>query len=103
MSRYNTICDLFEEEPIQWGLRGDPYLWREMRKHFTSNPIPSTFQELEQKIEEAFLQLTGHPLSTPEFFSVEKYAFCCLFFGGISPEFWHKKAIQLLKERYNKT
>ena len=26
------VSEIFEDEPIQWGLRGDPYLWQEMRK-----------------------------------------------------------------------
>ena len=27
----NTVSELFNEEPRQWGLRGDPFLWDEMR------------------------------------------------------------------------
>jgi hypothetical protein len=36
-----SISDLFLPEPLQWGLRGDPYLWREMAEHFKGGLFPS--------------------------------------------------------------
>jgi molybdenum cofactor cytidylyltransferase len=61
-----TISELFEVEPTKWGLRGDPHLWREMSARFEQTPLPDSEDELVAHIEEAFLALTGIPLSHPE-------------------------------------
>jgi len=101
MHRYKTIGDLFKKEPIQWGLRGDPYLWMEMGEYFSTVQIPSSVSDLEKEIERAFLLFTGKTLSHRENFFVEKYAHGGMSSGGISPEFWRNQAIPLLIERYN--
>jgi molybdenum cofactor cytidylyltransferase len=96
------ISDLFEPEPHQWGLRGDPYLWREMRVHFAETPIPATVEELVREIESAFLLLAGSALSTNENFRVERFAHGGMSSGGVCPEFWRKRALPLLRERFLK-
>jgi len=35
----NLVADLFDPEPEQWGLRGDPYLWREMKETFAETQL----------------------------------------------------------------
>jgi hypothetical protein len=101
MSRINTIGDLFEEEPHGWGLRGDPYLWEEMRAYFSLVPLPSQLSELEEQIEHAFLKLSGQPLSSDEFFRVERFAHGGMSSGGISPHFWRDYVLPLLRVRYS--
>ena len=32
-------------EPQQWGLRGDPFLWDELRAHFLKTELPATSEE----------------------------------------------------------
>jgi len=103
MSRYQTIGELFEEEPVQWGLCGDPYLWREIRAHFSSTPLPPSIADLEKQIEQAFFMLSGQPLSSPKHFYVEKFAHGGMSSGGISPEFWNERALPLLKARFAET
>lgn len=100
MKRYKNIGDLFEEEPTQWGLRGDPFLWREMRAYFSEIPVPGGVSELEQIIEEAFLNLTGQFMSISQHFQVERFAHGGMSSGAISPEFWREKALPLIKNRY---
>jgi O-acetyl-ADP-ribose deacetylase (regulator of RNase III) len=95
-----TIADLFTAEPAQWGLRGDPYLWRAMREHFAAVPRPATMAGLEEQIAAAFLQLTGHPLSADDPFFVERFAHGGMSSGHISPEFWREAAVPLIKQRY---
>lgn len=94
------LGSLFEHEPIQWGLRGDPYLWREMRSHFASAPLPESLAKLEEQIAEAFLTLTGQPITTPKVFKVDRFAHGGMSSGGISPDFWRDSALPLLKKRY---
>ena len=42
------ISDIFESEPVQWGLRGDPLLWRDMAKKMSNQKMPRTSAELEK-------------------------------------------------------
>jgi hypothetical protein len=94
-----TIGDLLEHEPHQWGLRGDPYLWREMRIHFAETPIPQTADALLREIEKAFLLLTGRAISSTENFRVQRFAHGGMSSGLICPEFWRERALPLLTER----
>lgn len=100
MNRYNTIGQLFEEEPSQWGLRGDPFLWRKMRDHLSEVPLPADVTELEATIASAFLELTDHPISDTENFYVEEFAHGGMSSGSICLEFWRERAIPLLRKRY---
>ncbi len=90
---------LFVEEPTQWGLRGDPYLWRAMREHFASTPLPSSVLEFDQVIAAAFEQLTMQSISSTNNFSVKEFAHGGMSSGGIAPEFWRAQALPLLKKR----
>ncbi len=100
---HQTIGGLFEEEPDQWGLRGDPFLWREMREFFAEVPLPSTSSLLVEHLEAAFQRFTGHPISTADFFFIERFAHGGMSSGHIAPEFWRNQAIPLLLERFDRT
>jgi hypothetical protein len=100
MSPYRNLGDLFEEEPEQFGLRGDTYLWQEMRTHFSKAPLPATASDLEQTIEQAFLLLAGQPMSGTENFRVKRFAHGGISSGRISRTFWRKRALPLLKGRW---
>lgn len=100
MSEPRTVAQLFEPEPRTWGLRGDPYLWRQMRERFASTPWPAGVEELERQIGEAFAALTGRPLATPEHFFVEAFAHGGMSSGLVDPSFWREQALPLLRARY---
>ena len=100
MTRTETVASLFQEEPTQWGLRGDPYLWREMHHHFERVPLPATADELSDLIETAFESLTGHSTSAGNHFFIERFSHGGMSSGHISPEFWRDKAMPLLLARY---
>lgn len=99
MTIYRTTGELFIEEPMPWGLRGDPYLWRAMAAHFANTPLPATAAALEDSITQAFERLTGKPLATPTHFFVETFAHGGMSSGGISPQFWRESALPLLLGR----
>ncbi|MGG6296193.1 hypothetical protein ACQ4M4_17530 [Leptolyngbya sp. AN02str] len=99
MPKYKTVGDLFEKTPRQWGLRGDPHLWSAMRDRFANTPIPAIASDLETLIEQAFEELTGKPISTPDLFYDERFAHGGMSSGCISPPFWRDTAIPMLKAR----
>lgn len=97
---HRAIGDLFVPEPQQWGLRGDPYLWREMRDHFAAEPLPANPDALVAVLASAFQQLTGQPLSVPGSFYVERFSHGGMSSGHVCPEFWRERAMPMLAERY---
>lgn len=94
------ISTLFAPEPHTWGLRGDPYLWREMRERLSAIPCPATADELAAIVESMFRQLTGHPVSYGEYIHLEKYSHGGMSSGMVSPEYWRETAIPLLRQRH---
>lgn len=71
MPRYVTIGDLFDPEPVQWGLRGDPYLWREFRLYFATSNLPLDPALLKKQLEDAFLYLTAESIDHTQNFYIE--------------------------------
>lgn len=96
------VSEIFEEEPIQWGLRGDPFLWRELKEVFKEIDMPETPQELQVLIEKEYEKSTGHPISYQKHFAIERFRSHGMSSGGISPEFWVRSGIPLLLGRYAK-
>lgn len=93
------LGDLFDPDPDQWGLRGDPLLWHDMRAHFGDTPLPGTEEELENEIASMFKHLTGRNFSERKNFHVPKYDSGGMSSGFISPRFWHNEAMPLLRHR----
>ena len=100
MSNKATIADLFEPKPEQWGLRGDPYLWRETAQYFCDAPLPSSLIQLTAALEEAFLLLTNKSISFSGNFHIPRHSHGGMSSGHISTEFWRKRAIPLLLSRF---
>ncbi len=96
-----TIGDLFRVPMSQWGLRGDPYLWEEMRRVFKPVPLPDSADSLQAMIEAAFFVLTSHPINTDEeFFIIDRFEGGGMSSGGICPPFWREEVIPLIIERF---
>jgi len=81
-------------------LRGDPYLWREMRLHFEQTPLPATADELDTLIEVTFETLTGHSISAKQPFFIERFSHGGMSSGQVSPDFWRDTVIPLIRARY---
>ena len=94
------MATLFVDEPRQWGLRGDPFLWREMRERLASVDQPDTPEQLRAVIETTFQELTGHPISHPGHIHVERYKGVGMSNGWVVPEFWRETALPLLEQRF---
>lgn len=100
MPRSLQLSALFEEEPFRWGLRGDPYLWRDMGRTLRAVALPQTEAQFVALIESTFEQLTGAPLSSTDYIYVEKYDHGGMSSGYVSPPFWRETALPLLRARY---
>lgn len=95
------VSDLFTPEPKQWGLRGDPYLWREMAASLADVETPISFEDLDWRITSKFRELTGTTRATtksPIF--IERYDQGGISSGMISPEFWDSTGLPELRKRY---
>ena len=65
MSQIECLDAVFRE-PDQWGLRGDPLLWRELRERFSDSGIPKTAAQFTDELVRAFEELTGGQLFSDE-------------------------------------
>jgi hypothetical protein len=97
----NRISQLFEIEPSQWGLRGDPHLWKEMKEHLDLLEMPETAADLERALQSAFFQLTQREFDCLDPFLIERYESGGLSSGMVCPEFWKNTAFTLIVSRYN--
>lgn len=94
------LAQLFRDRPGQWGLRGDPYLWDELAAAMGQRADPETEQGLRALLEQAYEQLTGAPLSSPDPIYIERYSHGGMSSGTVSPQFWRATALPLLLARY---
>ncbi len=95
-----TMGAIFRDKPQQWGLRGDPFLWVEMKRQLKTTPLPVSPEAARAIVEGVFAMLTGHPISDTEPFFIERYSHGGMSSGYISPEFWRECAMPLLLSRY---
>lgn len=100
MQKHKKLSDLFIAEPRQWGLRGDPHLWHEMKSRVDDLAYPQTDEQFTQLFEELYHQLIGASLHQTEPVFVERYSQGGMSSGYVSPEFWWDRALPLLLERY---
>ncbi|WP_417316134.1 hypothetical protein [Cycloclasticus pugetii] len=96
------VSEIFEEEPAQWGLRGDPVLWRELKARLNDIEMPESPDELKKIIEREYEVSTGHPISHEDSFGVERLKTHGMSSGAVSPQFWVKRGIPLLVSRHAK-
>jgi hypothetical protein len=94
-----SVAEIFKERPSQWGLRGDPYLWDNLEKYFSSIYLPLTDEEFLRMFYTAFQNLTRRAFETEELIHVQKYSHGGMSNGMVSPKFWKDIALPKLTER----
>lgn len=94
------VSKYFDPEPIQWGLRGDPHLWRDMKQKTGNMNIPTTGNAFEKLLYKLFKELTGEDLQKGKNIYVKKYETIGMSKGMISSDFWLNKGFSLLIQRY---
>lgn len=96
-----SVGSLFRSPPDPWwGLRGDPFLWKDMSRVFRPVPRPSSADTLRAMLDAAFLTLTAHPINTRDMFYVDRYAHGGMSSGQIAPDFWRERGFPLILERF---
>ena len=100
-----SVGQLFDRPPSQWGLRGDPYLWRALRARFAATPLPTDSWELRRMIQTAAEEIIGTSLSTaeeavhlPEFDPGHGMSA-----GAVHPSWWKNTGIRILIDRFEGT
>jgi hypothetical protein len=96
----NFVSKYFDPEPIQWGLRGDPHLWRDMKLKTSATNIPTTGNELEKLLHKLFKELTGEAPEKGKNIYVKKYETLGMSKGMINSDFWLEKGFSLIIQRY---
>ena len=94
---------IFEEKPVRWGLRGDPYFWDYLKEIADNMDIISP-EELEKWIKEEYLSLSGKNLTEKymDFAVIEQFAHGGMSSGGVDNMWWTEEGIPMLKERLGK-
>ena len=95
------VSKLFEDEPNQWGLRGDPFLWKDLSKYLSYEPLCQNVDDLIPLLKEAIKFLTKEEITEGYDFFVSKYSQGGMPSGYISSDFWLNKAFPLLENRFN--
>jgi hypothetical protein len=98
-AEWAVISDLFNPAPEQWGLRGDLFLWIEMRQALCHVEIPRSSEEIAKAISAAFMALTGFPLERSSQVWVKRLSRGAMSSGMVSGEFWSERFIPLLQKR----
>ncbi len=103
MQKAKTLAQIFQHEPSSWGLRGDPYLWGEMKTALGERAFPRCEADLAVLLEQTYQQLTGASIRETQPVFVERYSRGGMSSGQVSPQFWLETALPLLCERYRET
>jgi hypothetical protein len=100
--RMKLVSALFDPEPEQWGLRGDPWVWRRMSEHLTGAYLPPSTAEAESLLYTAFDRIVGVHLTT----ETEAWVYRAEFAHGDGPstgtihlDTWRNALLPLLVDR----
>jgi hypothetical protein len=94
-----VVSDLFDPAPKVWGLRGDLFLWLEMRQALCLVPIPEQSEAMRATIASAIHALIGHGLDGRADVFVRRYDRGGMSSGVVNGPFWVDKFTQLMEQR----
>ena len=57
------VSQVFDPKPEQWGLRGDPYLWDELKEKLEHVELPESQDELKTLIEVEIERSLAKPIT----------------------------------------
>ncbi|WP_089254550.1 O-acetyl-ADP-ribose deacetylase [Asanoa hainanensis] len=104
-----TVGSLFERQPTQFGLRGDAYLWRELRARFADTPLPEDWFALRKLLVDAIEEVVGESLTkswhdssaavyVPDFDPGHGMSA-----GGVHLPWWAHTGVPVVLDRYEAT
>lgn len=94
------ISVLFETKPLQWSLRGDPSLWKEIVETIGELPLPDTELQFVELFKSTFDRLVGYPITHDQDVYIERYAHGGISSGYVCLKFWREKLLPMLQARY---
>jgi hypothetical protein len=94
-----TIGDLLTPDHSGWGLRGDPWLWMEMRKSLSRVPLPDTLKDLTALLRNVVLARTNSTMLDDDAVYVPRFCRGGMSSGHISLRFWEQKGIPAIVQR----
>lgn len=96
-----SVSAIFDSEPLQWGLRGDPFLWEYLKEQYQNVPLPYSPKALRKDVLRTFFTLTGALPAPGEDYFVGQFAqtHVGMSTGWLSGDFWLNTAIPLLIQR----
>lgn len=99
---FNTLGELFDEPPAQWGHRGDPYAWSALATHFACVPIPTSAARVKEALLAGFRSVVGVDLTRAdgeETVFLEELAHGGMSSGHVHLPTWRDRLIPLLVRR----
>ena len=93
---------IFEQKPMQWGLRGDSYLWDEMQELCVGKSLDIQGDEVAKFVCEYFKEVTGKTLAYDAKIYIERLAHGGMSSGTVSGKFWITRGIPLLIDNLRK-
>lgn len=96
----NSVAKYFDPPPFQWGLRGDPQLWQEMKAKMEVVNIPATAPELERLLHKQFKELTGEEAKKGTRIFIRGYDTGGMSGGIVSSSFWLDTGFPLIIQRF---
>ena len=99
----NRISKCFDNEPIQWGLRGDPYLLNEMKNALEHSRLTSDSEDLMQMLYKLFKELTGEDPQEGKNVFVKRYDNGGMSGGWVNSDFCLNKGFPLIMQRYKES
>lgn len=91
--------ELFEPEPENWGLRGDPFLWQEMKEYFGDKEIPDTKEAFEYSLIKYCSDRCKVDFNTAENVYIEDFANGGFSSGEVCCTWWRYTGFPLLLSR----
>jgi hypothetical protein len=95
-----SVGELFKVEPVQWGYRGDPQLWKELRSKFSCTSLPKDSNELSLMLSHGFEDAVGEPLEYCETALVHRFHTHGMSSGLVSGRFWRNVGFPLIVSRF---
>lgn len=97
--QWAVISDLFDPAPRTWGLRGDMFLWLEMRQALCLVPIPEQPEAIAATITSAIHALVGQEIDARSEAFVSRFARGGMSSGMVSGAFWADEFSPTIKRR----
>lgn len=94
-----TMSDLFYPYPDGWGLRGDLFLWMEMKSALNHVSIPERELDLGSTVSSLFHVLTGAALTSEAEIHVPRFDVGGMSGGMVSAAYWRESLVPQLQRR----